>query len=324
MTFGTEWGWGADRDESQAIFTAYAEAGGNFIDTADFYTGGTSERWTGAFIKNDRDRFVLGTKFTVNTRPGDPNAGGNHRKNLVASLESSLRRLGTDRIDVYWVHVWDSTTPVEEVMRALDDQVRLGKILYVAASDYPSWKVAEANAIALLRGWTPFIALQSLYNLISRDAERDLIPMTIDQRMGFIPWSPLARGLLGGKYTRADLQKLDSVPDDGTRRRQLVEEGDLTDRNIAIIEALFSVAERLHASPAQVALRWLLQKPGVSSVIVGARTSAQLVDNLASTSLELDSEAMDVLNNATAIDLGFPQAFVSDPNIHALIRGTLQ
>lgn len=192
MTFGTDWGWGADNDTSKVIFEAYANRGGNFIDTANFYTNGTSEKLVGELIASERDRFVLATKYTMNMRPGDPNAGGNHRKNMVRSVEDSLRRLGTDYIDLYWLHAWDSTTPVDEVMRALDDLVRAGKILHVGASNAPAWKIAQANTLSELMGWTRFVAMQVEYSLAVRDVERELLPMARELDIAVLPWSPLA------------------------------------------------------------------------------------------------------------------------------------
>ena len=177
MTFGEEWGWGSNKDESKAVFDTYVTAGGNFLDTADGYTGGTSEKLVGEFIRGRRDQFVVATKFSFNQRPGDPNAGGNHRKNMAQALEGSLKRLGTDRVDLYWMHAWDELTPVEEVMRAFDDFVRAGKVLYIGISDAPAWWVARANTLAELRGWTSFAGLQIEYSLAERTAERELIPI---------------------------------------------------------------------------------------------------------------------------------------------------
>lgn len=193
MTFGSDWGWGADRDDSRRIFDAYVDRGGNFIDTANNYTGGTSERLLGEFAEGKRERLVLATKYTLTTRPGDPNSGGNHRKSMVRSVEQSLARLKTDYIDLLYLHAWDETTPVEEIVRAMDDLVRAGKVLYVGISDTPAWQVARMQAIADLRGWSPLIALQIEYNLIERTVERDLIPMARELGMGVIPWSPLDR-----------------------------------------------------------------------------------------------------------------------------------
>src|ERR671929_1690213 len=202
MTFGEEWGWGASKEECDKIFNAYVDAGGNFIDTANNYTGGTSEKYVGEFISGDRDRFVLATKYTSNTRRGDPNAGGNHRKNIAQSLETSLKRLNTDYIDLYWVHAWDPLTPIEETMRALDDMVRAGKILYIGISDAPAWVVSQANTLANLKGWTEFTGLQIEYSLIERTPERELLPMADALNIGVTAWSPLGGGVLTGKYNK--------------------------------------------------------------------------------------------------------------------------
>jgi aryl-alcohol dehydrogenase-like predicted oxidoreductase len=214
MTFGEDWGWGANKDESCKMFDAFAKAGGNFIDTADGYTSGTSEKMVGEFIAQDRERFVVATKYSFNCKPGDPNAGGNHRKHMVEALNGSLKRLGTDYVDLYWVHAWDELTPVEEVMRGLDDLVRGGKVLYVGISDAPGWWIARANTIAELRGWTQFAGLQIEYNLVERTPERELIPMAAALGLGVTAWSPLASGLLTGKYLQkgTEERRLDKAP----------------------------------------------------------------------------------------------------------------
>src|SRR6202795_2270425 len=200
MTFGDEWGWGSPKDEAQKVYETYREAGGNFLDTANFYTSGTSEKFVGEFIKGHRESVVLAAKYS-NAAPGnDPNAAGNHRKSMMQALEASLKRLQTDYIDLYWVHIWDGITPVEEVMRGLDDLVRQGKVLYVGISDAPAWWVAQANTLAELRGWTQFIGLQIEYSLMERTVERELIPMAKALNVGVLAWSPLARGVLTGKY----------------------------------------------------------------------------------------------------------------------------
>ena len=202
MTFGTDWGWGADKDESRRIFDAYTEAGGNLIDTANRYTDGTSERYVGEFIVGDRDRYVVATKYTITNRDGDPNAAGNHRKNLQFSLRKSMERLGVDYVDLLWVHMHDRLTPIEETMRALDDVVRTGKVLYVGISDAPAWIVSQANTMADLRGWTRFNALQIRYSLVDRTPERDLLPMARALDLAVTPWAILGAGVLTGKYTR--------------------------------------------------------------------------------------------------------------------------
>ena len=203
MTFGKEWGWGASKEDSRKMFDAYVNLGGNFIDTANIYTNGTSEKYVGEFVSSDRDRFVIATKYTSNTRAGDPNAGGNHRKNMVQSLEASLKRLNTDYIDLYWVHAWDHTTPIEEMMRALDDMVKSGKILYIGISDAPAWVISQANTIANLKGWTEFTSIQIEYSLIERTPERELLPMANALDIGITAWSPLGSGVLTGKYNKS-------------------------------------------------------------------------------------------------------------------------
>src|SRR5206468_7246241 len=200
MTFGEDWGWGSSKDDAKKIYDAFREAGGNFIDTANIYTNGTSESFLGEFLKGHRESVVLATKNT-NAAPGtDPNAAGNHRKNMVQAVEASLKRLQTDYVDLYWVHIWDQITPVEEVMRALDDLVRQGKVLYVGISDAPAWWISQANTLAQLRGWSPFVGLQIEYSLIERTVERELVPMAKALNLGLTAWSPLAKGILTGKY----------------------------------------------------------------------------------------------------------------------------
>lgn len=241
MTFGTDWGWGSDETEARRIFDTYVERGGNFIDTANCYTDGTSERFLGDFAQGRRDRLVIATKYTVPLRRDDVNSGGNHRKSLVHSVEQSLIHLKTDYIDLMYLHAWDFTTPVEEVLRAMDDLVRAGKLLYVGISDTPAWQVSRMQAIAELRGWSPLIALQIEYSLIERTVERDLIPMATELGLGVIPWSPLAGGVLSGKYSRADL--LPGAPTTpGTRRDVAIANGALTERSLAIAEVVGQVA----------------------------------------------------------------------------------
>ncbi|MBT8486173.1 MAG: aldo/keto reductase [Phycisphaerales bacterium] len=323
MTFGTDWGWGADRDTSRAIFDAYAEAGGNFIDTANFYTKGTSEKLVGEFVGRERDRFVIATKYTLNMRPGDPNAGGNHRKNMVRAVEASLERLGTDFIDLYWLHMWDSTTPVDEVMRGLDDLVRAGKVVYIGVSDTAAWKVAQANTLAELRGWSRFIALQVSYSLALRDVERDLAPMAIELGLGVTPWAPLAGGILTGKYTRADIPRLEAArtaegfdPFDSTDRPLT-----LTEQRLALADVVKQVAAEAGRTPAQVAINWLLTRPGVTSPIIGARTLAQVKDNLAALGFIPSDDMLARLDEASAISLGFPHDFLAGPFVQQLVHG---
>ena len=234
MTFGPEWGWGASKEESRRIFDAYVAAGGNFIDTANRYTEGTSERFVGEFIAADRERFVVATKYTLFNRRDDPSASGNSRKNMVQSLEASLKRLGTDYVDLFWVHAWDFTTPVEEVMRGLDDLVAAGKVLYVGISDTPAWVVAQANTLADLRGWSRFVGLQIRYSLADRAAERDLLPMARSLDIAVTPWSVLGAGVLTGKYKPGDA---------GTGGRAA--RWDKTDRDLAIAAEVAAVADEV-------------------------------------------------------------------------------
>jgi len=320
MTFGEEWGWGAGKEESRRIFDTFVEAGGNFIDTANFYTQGTSERFVGEFIAPDRDRFVLATKYTLNMRPDDPNAGGNHRKNMVQSLHASLERLGTDYIDLYWVHIWDPLTPITEVMRGLDDLVRAGKVLHVGISDAPAWVVSRANTLADLRGWTPFVGLQIQYSLIERTAERDLLPMAKALDIGVTPWGVLGMGILTGKYL-AHAEK-GFAADTRFAVGSWAEEK-LTPRNQRIAQELAAVASDLGRPPGQVALAWLRQQQArcVIVPIVGARTSAQLEESLGCLDLDLSGDALERLEAASRIDPGFPHDFLAQDRIQEILYG---
>ncbi len=320
MTFGADWGWGADNDTSKAIFDAYASRGGNFIDTANFYTNGTSEKILGDLIGPDRDHFVLATKYTFSMRPGDPNAGGNHRKNMVRSVEESLRRLKTDYIDLYWMHAWDFTTPVEEVMRALDDLVRAGKILHVGASNTPAWKIAQANTLSELMGWSRFVAMQVEYSLVVRDVERELLPMARELGIAVLPWSPLAGGILTGKYTQRDLREQkagEEQPWFGLENRSLL----LTERRLGIANAVKSVAKEIDRTPAQVAINWLFTREGVVSVIPGARKLEQFDDNLAALEFTLDPAHLRRLEAVSAIELGCPHDDLCSGQVRDLITG---
>jgi aryl-alcohol dehydrogenase-like predicted oxidoreductase len=316
MTFGEEWGWGADKDTSGAIFTRFAECGGNFVDTANNYTGGTSERWVGEFVRADRDRFVIGTKYSLSTVADDPNAGGNHRKSMRRSIESSLRRLGTDHVDVLWLHVWDSSTPIDEILRGLDDLVRTGKVLHIGISDVPAWVVARANTVAELRGWTSFVALQGEYSLARRDAERDLLPVADAFGMTFMPWSPLANGLLTGKYL-AERTAQGRMADTSPSRNRPDERG------MAIASEVLAVARELERTPAQVALAWLREQPGSIIPIVGARRLEQLEDDLGCLSVELTATARERLDTASRIELGFPHDFLRAEFFAGMLHGDI-
>ena len=314
MTFGEEWGWGANREESKAIFDAFVSAGGNFIDTADGYTNGTSEKMVGDFIGGERERFVVATKYSFNSHPGDPNAGGNHRKHMVEALHGSLRRLDTDYIDLYWVHAWDEMTPVEEVMRALDDMVRAGKVLYVGISDAPAWWIARANTLAEWRGWTPFTALQIEYNLVERTPERELIPMAGALGLGVTAWSPLASGWLTGKYLvkSKEERRLEKTPQ-FARRNQ---------RSEAIARAVVKVAKAAGKSPAQVALNWLRAR-NATIPILGARTRAQFHDNMRCLGWSLNAKQLAQLDEVSRIEPGFPMDFLQKPFVRDFLHGGL-
>jgi aryl-alcohol dehydrogenase-like predicted oxidoreductase len=308
MTFGSDWGWGADRDDARAIFEAYVERGGNFVDTANAYTNGTAERMIGEFARSRRERLVIATKYSMPTRPGDPNSGGNSRKSMVRSVEESLARLQTDYIDLLYLHIWDGGTPVEEVLRAMDDLVRCGKVLYVGISDTPAWQVSRMQAIAGLRGWSPLVALQISYNLIERTVERDLVPMAEAMGLGVVVWSPLGGGVLTGKYGRADLKAGADSAAAGPQSRKLVAaaNGFLTERGLDVADAVRDIAAQLGTTASRVALAWTLLNPAVAAPLVGARTLAQLEDNLGALDIELGPEQQARLDEASAIDLGFP------------------
>jgi aryl-alcohol dehydrogenase-like predicted oxidoreductase len=302
MTFGDEWGWGSPKAEAQKVYETYREAGGNFIDTANFYTNGTSERFLGEFTQGDRQSIVLATKYS-NAVPGiDPNAAGNHRKSMMQAVEASLKRLQTDYIDLYWVHIWDGITPVEEVMRGLDDLVRQGKILYVGISDAPAWWIAQANSLAVLRGWTQFTGLQIEYNLIERSVERELIPMAKALNLGVLAWSPLAGGVLSGKYHGEG--KADGARMTNEATKEFLPE---EQRAVPIISGVKSVSEQTGRSMAQVALAWLRHQTVPVIPIIGARKVSQLQDNLASLDLQLSAEQLKSLDGASRIEFGFPQ-----------------
>ena len=313
MTFGEDWGWGADKEESRAVFQAFAEAGGNFLDTANIYTNGTSETLVGEFVKGDREKWVIATKYSLNTRPGDVNACGNHRKNLFQAVEASLKRLGTDYIDLLWLHLWDSLTPMEEVMRAFDDLVRMGKVLYIGISDSPAWIVSQANTLATLRGWTPFIGLQIEYSLKERTPERELLPMAKALNIGVTAWSPLGGGVLTGKYNQPN-------PVDG-RLSMTDQPFQILDRDLKIAETVLEIAREIGKSPAQVALNWLRNRPNPIIPIIGARRLSQLQDNLACVDFNLTGEQLQRLDNISAISLGFPHELLASQFVRDILLG---
>ena len=309
MTFGADWGWGADWDEARAIFDSYVGCGGNFVDTANAYTGGTAEQMVGEFARDRRDELVIATKYSMTTRPGDPNSGGNSRKSMVRSVEGSLARLRTDYVDLLYLHIWDGGTEVEEVLQAMDDLVRAGKVLYVGISDIPAWQVSRMQAIAGLRGWAPLVALQIPYNLVERTVERELIPMARAMGLGVVPWSPLAGGVLTGKYQPADLALDDGPGPAGgppSRRQVAAGNGFLTARGLEIAAVVQQVAAEIGTTPSRVALAWTLRDPAVTASLVGTRTLAQLDDNLGALEVELSPAQQERLDQASAVDLGFP------------------
>ncbi len=310
MTFGEEWGWGVNKEESKKVFDMYAEAGGNFIDTANRYTEGTSEEYVGEFIKADREHFVLATKYTLFTRRDDPNFSGNHRKNMVQALEASLKRLDTDFIDLYWLHAWDFTTPEEEVLRALDDMIRAGKILYICISDTPAWIVSRMNAIAELRGWTQFVGLQIKYSLLERTVEREILPMARKLDMAVTPWAALGGGILSGKY---------NTNKDEEGRAKIYKS--INDENLRIAGEVIKVSEEIGKTPSQVALNWVRQQPGVIIPIIGAKTEKQLKDNLECLNFTLSKKHMTQLSETSKIDMGFPHDFLKSETIVDIIYG---
>jgi aryl-alcohol dehydrogenase-like predicted oxidoreductase len=301
MTFGEQGGAGAPVEECARMLDAYADAGGNMIDTAVNYGSGVSEEVLGELLIGRRDWFVLATKYTLTRDGTDPNAAGGHRKNLRHSLETSLRRLRTDYIDLYWVHIWDRRTPLEETMRALDDQVRAGKILYVGISDAPAWVVSRANTLVELRGWSPFVGLQVPYSLLQRDIERELLPMATGLGLSVAAWGPLAGGVLSGKFTAG------AQPSEPTR----VAAESIGDRERKVAVLVTEIAAELGISPAQVAIAWIMTRSPRLHPIVGARRLDQLVENLGAAHIVLPTEVCDRLETATAIELGFPTEFTA-------------
>ncbi|MET9859796.1 aldo/keto reductase [Streptomyces smyrnaeus] len=299
-------------------------AHGNFIDTANTCTNGSSERLLGEFARDKRESLALATKYTTLRRPGDPNSGGSHRKSLFASVEASLRQLNTDYIDLLHLHVWDFATPVEEILRGMDDLVRQGKVLYVAICNAPAWQVSRMQAVADLRGWSPLVALQIEYNLTERTGERDLIPMARETGLGVVPYSPLAGGILTGKYSRDDLTATNVGSDDGTRRSFNPASGTLTERNLAIADAVQGVARELGRTPAQVGLAWTLRNPSVTTPIIGARTLAQLEDNLGALEVDFTAAQPARLHEVSAIGLGFPHDVLASDHIRKVAAGDLK
>jgi len=319
MTFGEETGIGAPEATCREIFDAYLDAGGNFIDTANIYTNGTSERMLGKFVGKHRDELVIASKYSMTTNPGCLNAGGNHRKNLIQSVEKSLLRLNTDYIDLYWLHGWDQVTPIAEVMRALDDLVRAGKILHLGVSNAPSWYVAAANTLANERNMTPFTAFQVHYNLVERGIEADYFDLAGLQNMAILAWSPLAAGLLSGKFNG----DVNSVDLDDTRLKNTPWGANfLVEQRLAIARGVAEVAADIGASSAQVALAWLMQRPRQSVIpILGARTMSQFSDNLGCLNVQLSDAHIAQLDALNEPQLAYPHTLLGNEFYQAMIHG---
>jgi aryl-alcohol dehydrogenase-like predicted oxidoreductase len=304
MTFGEGIDWGADSDTSKKIFDTYANAGGNFIDTANLYTNGNSEKLVGSFVKSERDYFVVATKYVFSMKPEDPNAGGSHKKNLAQALGNSLKRMNLDYVDMLWVHAYDPYTPVEEVMEGLHHLIQQGKVLYIGISDAPAWWIAKANMLAEAKSWSTFVGLQIEYNLIERSAERELLPMAKDFGMGVTVWSPLASGLLTGKYLQSKKSE--------SKRLDIAPFKPVNERNQTIANAVVEVAEEIGKSPAQVALNWLRHQDDSIIPIIGARKVKQMEDNLKCLEFKLSEEHLQELNEVSQLELGFPHDYLKN------------
>ena len=301
MGFGTEAGWGADAATSFDIMDSFANAGGNFVDTANIYKLGTSEKTIGDYLSNhDRDYFVLATKYTLKDNLTNPNASGNNRKNMMRSVEESLKRLKTDFIDVLYLHIWDDITPIDEVLRGMDDLIKQGKVNYAAISDTPAWVVAKGNTLAELMGWSQFIALQVEYSLLQRTPERELIPMAKHFGMTVTPWAPLAGGALTGKYLR------------GEKGRIKPESNRLNEKSEKITKVVMDIAHELGVSPGNVALQWTRQQGFSCIPIIGATKVEQLQDNLKTADITLSEDQLKRLDEVSAISLGFPGDFFKE------------
>jgi aryl-alcohol dehydrogenase-like predicted oxidoreductase len=314
MTFRVGPGsWGSSDEEARQMVDMYLDRGGNFIDTANFYGQmGQSEALLGELVKGRRDGVVISTKYSLTTKPGDPNASGNHRKNMVRSVEDSLKRMGTDYIDLLYLHMWDFRTPIDEILRSFDDLVRSGKVLYIGLSDTPAWQAARMQGIAEVRGWTQFCALQIQYSLVERTVERELIPMAQEMGFGVSPWAPLGQGMLTGKYTRADL-KPGSMDDISSRKAINAVTGKLSEKNLEIADVVVAVAKEIGCTPAQLAVAWTLTNPAVASPVIGVRTPAQLEDNLGALAVEISPDQLARLEAVSAVAPTFPMDVLKGP-----------
>ncbi|HET7465872.1 MAG TPA: aldo/keto reductase [Candidatus Dormibacteraeota bacterium] len=311
MTFGEKWGWGASLDESRRMLDLYLDHGGNFVDTASNYTDGESETFLGELLGTRRERVVLATKYTLTSDRKDPNAGGNHRKNLVRTVEQSLRRMRTDRVDLLWMHMYDGITPIDEVMRALDDMVAAGKVLAIGISDTPAWVISRGIAIAELRGWSVPCAIQLPYSVSGRDAERELLPMASNLGLAVLAWGVLNGGVLTGKY--------------GSKNSEPRRYGEHTPSERASRTAAVTaeVARETEATAAQVSIAWALAKRSEANIIpiLGARTAKQLEENLGALNVHLGEDMLRKLDESAGFQLGFPRTFLADEDVVELIFG---
>jgi len=309
MGFGKEWHWGADKETSLKILDTFANNGGNFIDTANRYTEGTSEKIIGEFIHSNRDNFIIATKYSLHDNLTNVNASGNNRKNMMRSVEESLKRLNTDFIDLFYLHIWDNLTPMDEVLRGLDDLVKQGKVNYIGISDTPAWLVSQAQTMAELMGWSRFVALQVEYSLLQRTPERELIPMAKHYNLTVTPWAPLAGGALTGKYTKGDKGRL---PPESKR---------LNERAIKITEEVIALANELNVQPSSVALKWTMQQGFSCIPIIGATKPEQFIENLKCLDVTLSNEHINRLNQVSKIELGFPGDFFLEDGVKNVLYG---
>ncbi|GBB95538.1 hypothetical protein RclHR1_25580001, partial [Rhizophagus clarus] len=310
----------SNKEEAKKVFDLYYEKGGNFFDTANIYNFGESERFLGDYVSDKRSDVVVATKYTINTtamQPDkrlNPNFGGNHRKSLVENLNESLKRLNMSYIDILYVHAFEYRTPIEEIMRSLDDVVRSGKVLYIAASDVPFWVLTRSNTIAELRGWSPFIGLQTRYSLLDRSLEFDLQPACAELDVGILPWGIVAEGFLTGKYTRESTTNLKS-----DYRGRSVTSHSKDEKNWEILDEVIAVSKEIGRSPVQVVTNWIQQKPGITSPIIGARTVTQLEENLESLEFKLTPEQMkrlDDVSKPTGREIPFPYSLIDKLDKH--------
>ncbi|MFT5336637.1 MAG: aryl-alcohol dehydrogenase-like predicted oxidoreductase [Luteibaculaceae bacterium] len=315
MTFGTDWPFGSDKKESREVYHRYLEKGGNFLDTANLYTETTSEKYLGEFIQEsgNRDELVISSKYSLRTDIGKINNSGNHRKNLVQTVEGSLKRLKIDYLDLLFLHSWDFTVDVEDVMRSLDILVQQGKVLHIGFSDTPAWVISRAQTIAKLRGWEPICALQMEYSLAERSCDREILPMSDYYNMSFHAWSPLANGILTGKYTKENLPAKVRMTENSKRYNQ---------RNLALGELVWDIAKKNNTNGAAVALHWLFTRTPYMVPVIGARNAHQIDEQLESLSLNLPPEDILALDQASNIELGFPFDFLDQEHMKQNLYGS--